>query len=695
MQDCRLRWVISRSRGCTMTKGVLFHTAMGALLLFVVVLMSSCVGKSATTKADEATAEMLAVEPVESQQQPSEPVEEAAPEPAQPEPEPEAVKPTESESTEAPVEPEKQKKSHVVTGIGEPKFREAVEMASADPDKAKMLFAEALQMDENLYQAHNNIGVIEMWKGQYAQARQSFGNAIRLEPEYEEPYINMAFTWTLQGDRDSACGYLEQQSRKSPELLDVRAASARCMVEQGRVRDGIDEAKSILKEDEHNVRALLAMGWGYYAQGKQELANMVFNTVKTKDPNEAEAYHGMAIVAFNDNRRAEAKAYWQKAVELRPDFPEVHINLGVFYLEDQEFEQALASFDKALTYNPLLVEAYLNRGNALAGLNREKEALAMYEKVEQMDPGRVELLFNRGLMKLQLEPVQEETATEGDKTDVNELVAQVEGNTESTEPKAPDLTRFDEEINELKKKNARIEEGIALLKEYKSKAGNLPDDDPTDQYIKEAENNIKRNEREILVSEKKKQREIRRFEDEQEEARLRAEENAQRAAQGLPPLPEPGSEEEMMDQGLPPEGSETMPEEGVGEAPMEEAPVEEMPEEAAPVEEVPTEDAVAAPVEEAPVEEAPVVAEEPVAEDAAAVPPPPESEDGAVPPPPEEEAVEAPQAVEVPEATEAPVEEAPTEDAVEEAVPEPVEAPMEEAVPPPPDEMVPPPPEGL
>ena len=532
MRDCRLRSAISLFRGCAMLEGDGCRALswLGVLLVFVVV--SGCAGKSAAPKTDETTAEMLAVEPVESQQQPAEEAEAAPVEPAEPEPEPEAQPAVTTEET--PAEPVETKKSHVVEGVGKAKFDEAVETAPTDPEKAKMLFAEALQQDANLYQAYNNIGVIEMWQGQYGKARQSFGESIRLEPEYEEPYINMAYTWTLQGDNDSACGYLQQQARRSPDLLDVRASYARCLIDQNRIGEAIEEAKSILKKDEHNIRALLALGWGFFAQGKQELANMVFNTVKTKDENEAEAYYGIAVVAYNDGRRAEAKIHWEKAVQIRPDFPEAHINLGIYYLEDQEFEEALASFDKALAYNPLLVEAYLNRGNALAGLGREKEALAMYDKVEQMDPGRVELLFNRALLKLQIEPVEEEAAAE-DTTGVDELVAQVEGG-EEAKPKAPDLSRFDEEIAQLNKKNARIREGIALLEEYKSKAGSLPADDPTNQYIKEAEDTIKRNEREIQVAEKKKQREIRRFEDEQEEARLRAEENERRAAEGLPPL---------------------------------------------------------------------------------------------------------------------------------------------------------------
>ncbi|WP_198017209.1 tetratricopeptide repeat protein [Methylocapsa acidiphila] len=70
--------------------------------------------------------------------------------------------------------------------------------------------------------------------------------------------------------------------------------------------------------------------------------------------------------------------------------------IGLIYLSATENAEALAWFDRALQLNPHYPEAHSNRGCALQQLDRDGEALASYEEALRLGLAPPELFYNRG-----------------------------------------------------------------------------------------------------------------------------------------------------------------------------------------------------------------------------------------------------------------------------------------------------------
>ena len=94
-------------------------------------------------------------------------------------------------------------------------------------------------------------------------------------------------------------------------------------------------------------------------------------------------------------RFGDALASFDRAIAARPDFAEAHCSRGNALVELERFDDAVASFDKAIVIRPDLAEAHCHRGNALANLNRFGDALASFDRAIAIKPRYVDAWIAR------------------------------------------------------------------------------------------------------------------------------------------------------------------------------------------------------------------------------------------------------------------------------------------------------------
>ncbi len=138
-----------------------------------------------------------------------------------------------------------------------------------------------------------------------------------------------------------------------------------------------------------------------------------FDQALKSDDRLAEAYLGRALVyEFGYGKMPDAERDYRKAIELKPDLPEAHNDLGQFLARTGRLEEAVKEFDLALE-NMLYREpaaARCNKGQALYRLGRREEGIseirACLALAPRYCPGHRELgriRFDEGRVKDALE----------------------------------------------------------------------------------------------------------------------------------------------------------------------------------------------------------------------------------------------------------------------------------------------------
>jgi predicted O-linked N-acetylglucosamine transferase (SPINDLY family) len=85
-------------------------------------------------------------------------------------------------------------------------------------------------------------------------------------------------------------------------------------------------------------------------------------------------------------RFAEAEVPLRRAVDLAPDKPEAHRDLGEVLAHLDRLDEAAASYRRALDLDPAYAPAYRNLGNVLKTQGKLGEAIACFERAVALDP---------------------------------------------------------------------------------------------------------------------------------------------------------------------------------------------------------------------------------------------------------------------------------------------------------------------
>ncbi len=299
------------------------------------------------------------------------------------------------------------------------------------------------------YLAAYNMAIIHEAEGATKKAAQKYQQALSKTPDFSPALLNLVRLYLRNGQTSDADAIARKYMDMRPENMSHRAAHLEVDLKKGQYEEVIRSAKKILRRDEKNVGAMLAMAEANMALERYELARAILDRAADIEPERAEIYFKYGAISDLEGSSAAAIDGYKQAIERRADYPEAHNNLGVLYHEARDYQAALSEFEAAIKWAPAFREAYLNKGNALKGKGSFQKAAKTFEKALEIDPEYGDALFNLGILYLD-----------------------------------SDFEGMDK-IPELRK-------SIEYFEKYKSvKSSRLSDDDLAEKYLQEANKAIK------------------------------------------------------------------------------------------------------------------------------------------------------------------------------------------------------------
>lgn len=98
---------------------------------------------------------------------------------------------------------------------------------------------------------------------------------------------------------------------------------------------------------------------------------------------------------YFEGRYDDAVTFYDKALEIKPDYYEVLLNRGTALDKLRRYSEAIASYDQAIQIKPDKHEPWNNRGVALQGWKRYSEAIASYDEAIRLKPDAPNAWYNR------------------------------------------------------------------------------------------------------------------------------------------------------------------------------------------------------------------------------------------------------------------------------------------------------------
>lgn len=241
-----------------------------------------------------------------------------------------------------------------------------------DDGRAEAAYREALEVDERSAPAHFALGRLALSAGEIESSREHLETAARLSPEAGAVQATLARLYRRLGDRERALEAAALARELHPEVtLDdpVMASVA-------------EEAVSVVGLQSRAVEAA--------ARGDAPRAELLLRRMVELRPEDPDLHYNLGNNLSRQGRSEEAGSQYREALALRSDHVPALINLGNVLSQRGDLDEAETLFSKALEHAPdhagalaNLAKISLTRGDAVP-------ARAHLERAMASDPRHVE-----------------------------------------------------------------------------------------------------------------------------------------------------------------------------------------------------------------------------------------------------------------------------------------------------------------
>ena len=130
----------------------------------------------------------------------------------------------------------------------------------------------------------------------------------------------------------------------------------------------------------------------FHSEGNISEATKYYQSFIKQGFKDFRVFSNYGFILLGLGKFKEAELLLRKAIELKPDYAEAHLNLGNILQGLGKFKEAAISTHKAIELKPDYAEAYLNLGNILKNLGKLEDAKLSYHKAIELKPDLVDAL---------------------------------------------------------------------------------------------------------------------------------------------------------------------------------------------------------------------------------------------------------------------------------------------------------------
>jgi tetratricopeptide (TPR) repeat protein len=216
-----------------------------------------------------------------------------------------------------------------------------------------------------------------------AQARDACGKALELGRDLTAVHVTLGMIYTDTGRNDLAAHELDEAQSLDATNPEVYAAQADLYRKQGRTKDIEAALQKAIDLDPKDWRWPNQLGiyYMYYSVPvRLNEAVLQFQKAIALTPDNARAYNNLGGAYVNQERFADARGAYLKAIQFEPESSR-YSNLGAVLQIEGDYANAAAMFRRSLELNPSNYSAAGNLASALRWTpGKEEEAQQAYRK---------------------------------------------------------------------------------------------------------------------------------------------------------------------------------------------------------------------------------------------------------------------------------------------------------------------------
>jgi tetratricopeptide (TPR) repeat protein len=176
--------------------------------------------------------------------------------------------------------------------------------------------------------------------------------------------------------------------QKAPASYRVNQLSAEVFETQGKYPEAIAEYRKAIEKNAKAINLHYRLGRAILMQSHEpsnlELARKEFAAELSMNPSDAVAEYQIAQILAAQQNKKEAAVHFERAVVLRPDFPEALIAVAKIRTEAKDYSDAAKLLERAVQLQPRSEVAHYNLMLAYRNLGRTSDAQREKTELERL-----------------------------------------------------------------------------------------------------------------------------------------------------------------------------------------------------------------------------------------------------------------------------------------------------------------------
>jgi len=248
------------------------------------------------------------------------------------------------------------------------------------------IFRHTLEVTENNYMAHNNLGGFLDKKGQSEEAIRQYQEAIRIKPDYVLGHYNLGVALEMKSRTAEAIQQYQEAIRLNPDNPMVHINLGNALLHQGKIDEAIRQYHEAIRIKPDSALAYDNLGIALGRQGQTDEAISQFQKAIRLKPDGAEAYYNLGNAYLKSGQTGLAISQYQEAIRFNPDNALAHYNLGLALGREGRIDEANRQFQEAIRLKPDFAEAHNNLGIGLFNQGQMAEAISQFQEAIRLNP---------------------------------------------------------------------------------------------------------------------------------------------------------------------------------------------------------------------------------------------------------------------------------------------------------------------
>lgn len=263
--------------------------------------------------------------------------------------------------------------------------------------KAIAIFKQGISLNPTWATLHNNLGQIYWFEDQLGLALKSFETAIILDPKMSLAHHNLGRLWQHQSNYPQAAKCLQTVTKLEPENILAYSNYADVQQQLGNLASTLDCWQKIIKQFPDFVTAYCQRQLASRPQDLLETAKLscarFLQALQQEQTTEAydhlwRTYSYMGDVLFEFGGMKQAEIYYQQALQIKPQNPELYLKLGNCLTRQQRLDAAVTVYKLGLLFQPENPQICFQLGKILERTQEPEQAIDFYETVlnQELEP---------------------------------------------------------------------------------------------------------------------------------------------------------------------------------------------------------------------------------------------------------------------------------------------------------------------